>query len=121
MLLAGANNFIFKITMSYIALGTIPDKEIFPGFIAKIIHTPGQNLTLVYVRVQAGTLLPEHAHPQEQVTNMLSGKLEITVAGEMQILEPGMVAAIPPDAVHSAKALTDCYILDVFHPMRSYN
>ncbi|RDC61572.1 cupin domain-containing protein [Adhaeribacter pallidiroseus] len=107
--------------MSYIALDSIPDKEIFPGFIAKIMHTPSQNLTLVYVRVRAGTLLPEHAHPQEQVTNVLSGQLEITIAGETQILEPGMVGAIPPNAVHSARAHTDCYILDVFHPMRSYD
>jgi len=106
--------------MSSIALNTIPDQEIFPGFIAKVIHTPSQNLTLVYVRVQAGTLLPEHAHPQEQVTNVLSGQLEITIAGETQILEPGKIGTIAPNAVHHAKALTDCYILDVFHPMRSY-
>lgn len=107
--------------MSYISLDTIPDTEIFPGFIAKIIHTSSQNLTLVYVRVQAGTLLPEHAHPQEQVTNVISGQLEITIAGETQILEPGKVATIAPHAVHSAQALTDCYLLDVFHPMRSYS
>ena len=107
--------------MSFIALNSITDKEIFPGFTAKIIDSPSQNLTLVYVRVQAGTLLPEHAHPQEQVTNMLSGQLEITVAGETQVLEPGMVGIIPPNALHRAKALTDCYILDVFHPLRSYS
>ena len=107
--------------MSFISLDTIPDKEIFPGFSAKIIETPTQNLTLVYVSVKAGTLLPEHAHPQEQVTNMLAGRLEITVDGKTQILEPGIVGTIAPNARHSAKALTDCYILDVFHPMRPYS
>lgn len=106
--------------MPFISLNTIPDKEIFPGFTAKIINTPSQNLTLVYVHVKAGTLLPEHAHPQEQVTNVLSGQLEITVSGETQILEPGIVGIIAPNALHSAQALTDCYILDVFHPLRSY-
>lgn len=107
--------------MSFPLLTDIPEKEIFPGFIAKIIHTPSENLTLVYVDVKAGTLLPEHAHFQEQVTNVLSGQLEITVAGETKILEPGVVGIIPSNAPHSAVALTDCYILDVFHPMRSYS
>lgn len=107
--------------MSFISLHDIPEKEIFPGFTARIVNTPSENLTLVYVTVKAGTLLPEHAHPQEQVTNVLSGQLEITVAGETKILEPGIVGAIPPNALHSAVALTDCYILDVFHPLRSYS
>ncbi len=106
--------------MSFITLASIPDKEIFPGFSAKIIHTPTNTLTLVYVTVKAGTSLPEHTHPQEQVTNVLSGQLEITVAGETQVLEPGIVGTIAPNLPHSGKALSDCYILDVFHPLRAY-
>jgi len=105
--------------MSYLDLALIPEKEIFPGFTARIINT--QNLTLVYVRVKAGTLLPEHAHPQEQVTNLLQGQLELTVGEETFVLEPGKTGIIPPNMPHRGKALTDCYILDVFHPHRSYN
>lgn len=106
--------------MSFISLESIPDKEIFPGFTAKILNTPTGNLTLVYVTVKAGTLLPEHAHPQEQITNVLSGQLELTVGNQTRVLQPGLTGAIPPNVPHSGKALTDCYILDVFHPLRSY-
>jgi len=42
----------------------------------------------------------------------------MTVAGETRLLEPGMVAVIPPEARHSGRALADCYILDVFYPVR---
>jgi len=104
--------------MSYLDLNDIPEKEIFPGFTARIINT--HNLTLVYVRVKAGTLLPEHAHPQEQVTNLLQGQLELTVGEETFILEPGKVGTILPNISHRGRAITDCYILDVFHPHRSY-
>jgi quercetin dioxygenase-like cupin family protein len=104
--------------MASLQLNAIPEKEIFPGFTARIINTA--NMTLVYVRVKAGTLLPEHAHPQEQVTNLLEGRLELIIGGETVLLEPGIVGTIPSNASHSGRALTDCYILDIFHPHRSY-
>ncbi len=82
--------------MAFISLDSIPDNEIFPDFTAKIIHSETKNLTLVYVTVKAGTILPAHAHPQEQITNVLAGKLEITLGDETQILQPGMIGTIPP-------------------------
>lgn len=107
--------------MAFISLNSIPDNEIFPGFSAKIIHSETENLTLVYVTVKAGTELPAHAHPQEQITNVLTGQLEITVGGNTEVLQPGIIGTIPPNVVHSGRALTDCFILDVFHPMRTYS
>lgn len=62
--------------------------------------------------------MPEHSHPHEQVANLIAGKFEMTVAGETRTIEPGMVAVIPSEAKHSGRALTDCYILDVFYPIR---
>ena len=116
-------NFYLKLIicstiLAYLQLDAIPEKEIFPGFTARIINT--ENITLVYVRVKAGTLLPKHVHPQEQITNLLEGQLELIVGGETFMLEPGKVGTIPPNVPHSGRALTDCYILDVFHPHRSY-
>jgi quercetin dioxygenase-like cupin family protein len=104
--------------MAQIALNDIPEREIFPGFTARILQV--EHMTLVYVKVKAGTPLPEHEHPQEQVSNVLEGQLELTIGGETKTYSPGLVAAIPPNVVHSGWALTDCYILDVFHPHRTY-
>ena len=54
----------------------------------------------------------------EQVVNVLRGEFELTVDGETKHLKPNDVACIPSNAVHSGKAITDCYILDVFYPVR---
>ncbi len=102
--------------MPFFELKEIPGREIVPGFTARFVHS--QFMTFSYWEVKAGAVLADHSHPHEQVANLLSGKFEMTVAGETRVLEPGMVAVIPPEAKHSGRALADCYILDVFCPVR---
>ena len=68
--------------------------------------------------IDSGSKVPEHSHVHEQVVNMLSGQLELTVAGKTCVLGPGQVLIIPSHAVHSGKALTACKVLDVFNPVR---
>jgi len=102
--------------MPFIKTADQPGREIVPGFTARFVHS--EFMTFSYWEVKAGAVLPEHSHPHEQVANLLKGKFEMTVAGETRILEPGMVAVIPPEAKHSGRALADCYILDVFYPVR---
>jgi quercetin dioxygenase-like cupin family protein len=52
------------------------------------------------------------------VAHVLTGSFELTVEGETRILNPGIVAVIPSHALHGGRALTDCTLLDVFHPQR---
>jgi quercetin dioxygenase-like cupin family protein len=42
----------------------------------------------------------------------------MTVDGETRTIEAGDVVVIPSGANHRAQALTDCFILDVFSPVR---
>jgi quercetin dioxygenase-like cupin family protein len=49
---------------------------------------------------------------------MIEGKFELTVDAEAKILTPGAVVIVPPNVPHSGKAITDCRIIDVFHPVR---
>ena len=49
---------------------------------------------------------------------MLDGKLEMHIGDELVILEPGTVKVIPSNTPHSAVALTDCKLIDVFSPVR---
>jgi len=102
--------------MPFIQLDQCPEKELIPGFHAKLIHTEG--LSVGYFSIKAGSTLPEHHHIHEQISNVLEGEFEMTVGTITQLLKPGMVAVIPSMAVHSGKAVTDCYILDVFNPVR---
>ncbi len=100
-----------------ISTPAIPPFDICPGFHARTFNTP--TMTLAYVRVDAGATLPEHHHVHEQVTNLLVGEFEMTIGGETCTLRPGDAVAIPSNVPHSGRALADCYILDVFNPVRA--
>jgi quercetin dioxygenase-like cupin family protein len=94
----------------------IREKELVPGFTARLVHT--DEMTIGHVQAQRGSVLPEHQHPHQQVTNVISGKLSMTVDGKTKICEAGDAVVIPGNTPHSAEALTDCYLIDVFHPVR---
>lgn len=102
--------------MPFINETSLKSVDILPGFSARFIHT--ENLTIAYVQIKSGAVLPEHSHIQEQITQVISGKLELTIDGATQIVEPGCIAVIPPNCKHSAKALEACRAIDVFHPVR---
>jgi quercetin dioxygenase-like cupin family protein len=87
-----------------------------PGFHGKVLHS--DSMSFVLWRIDGGALLPEHSHVHEQVVHMLDGTFEVTVDGRTETLGPGMVSAIPSNALHSGRALTDCRILDAFSPVR---
>ncbi len=94
----------------------LPLQEVFPGITGQLIHT--EALTIADFRIAKGTVLPEHAHPHEQVSTVLEGRFAFTVGGEERILAAGEVAVIPGNVAHSGTALTDCRIIDVFAPAR---
>lgn len=102
--------------MSFIDLDKINKKEIVPGFEGKFIHT--DNMTVVYWNIKAGSQLPEHSHHNEQITTIIEGEFVLTSDTETRNVKPGDVAIFPSNVKHSGKALTDCYIMDVFYPVR---
>jgi quercetin dioxygenase-like cupin family protein len=75
-------------------------------------------MTFAHWLIQAGAVLPDHAHPHEQVANVIAGEFELTINGETQRLGPGSVGIIPRHARHSGRAITQCHIIDVFYPIR---
>jgi len=50
-----------------------------PGDDADFVHS--NRLTLAFWRIAEGTLVPQHSHEQEQIVNVLSGELELTIDG----------------------------------------
>ena len=97
-------------------LSDITEIEMIPGYLARFVHT--DNLTLSFLTVAAGATLPEHQHPHEQVSMVMEGEFELTVAGNPVRLQPGQVLVIPSGTLHAGKAITNCKLLDVFNPVR---
>ena len=103
--------------MNSYSLDATGERELYPGYFGKVIHT--DNMTLVYWRVEAGALLPAHAHPHEQVVSMLEGRFELSISGgETCKLEPGEIAVIPGNTEHAGRAVSACRFLDVCYPVR---
>lgn len=102
--------------MSPQRLADLPAREIMPKFHGRMIHS--ERMTFAYWHIEAGAELPEHAHPHEQVVNMLAGEFQLIIDGETIDLHPEEVFVIPGNVPHAGRALTDCRILDVFCPVR---
>jgi quercetin dioxygenase-like cupin family protein len=78
----------------------------------------GDTTTFGFVTIEAGSHLPLHHHPHEQITYMLEGKLKMQIGEKEVVLESGYVQVIPSNTPHSADALTACTLIDVFSPVR---
>lgn len=100
----------------YHELAHLPEKELVPGIFGKLVHTAG--MSILHARIEKDAVLPEHQHPHEQITSIISGTLEMTVAGHTKVCHPGEVIAIPSDVPHSARALTEVQVIDAFQPVR---
>ena len=97
-------------------LSDIPARELLPGFSGKFVH--GQKSTLAFWEIKKGCTMPEHQHPHEQITHIVSGELEMVIGGEKMLFTAGSVHVIPSNTPHSAYAKTDCVVIDAFSPAR---
>jgi quercetin dioxygenase-like cupin family protein len=102
--------------MEKVELNITREKEIFPGFYAKFVHS--DNITISYVRIDEGAEAPEHSHLHEQICQVIEGNFELTVDGNTHKMKPNDVIVIPSNVKHSAKALTSCKVVDTFYPVR---
>lgn len=90
--------------------------KVWEGITGTLHHS--EKLTFGYFTIEKGALLPEHQHMHEQWTHLISGELEFTVNGETTLMKSGMAAFIPSNALHSARAITECKAIDCFWPIR---
>jgi quercetin dioxygenase-like cupin family protein len=79
----------------------------------------GQNIMLARVLLKKGCIVPEHSHPNEQITFILEGALKFRIDGKEVVVNAGEVLTIPPNMPHAAEALEDTVDLDVFDPPRA--
>jgi quercetin dioxygenase-like cupin family protein len=101
----------------FVSAGDGSRHRIFPG--VEILTTPGVAMMLSVVTFDPGSVVPDHAHPHEQMGIMISGRLEFTVGGVTRVLGPGDKWRIPGGVVHNVRALDGpALALDVFHPVR---
>ncbi len=91
--------------------------DLAPGLTGYYAH--GDQMTLGIVEIAAGSQLPQHSHEQEQITYIVEGQLDMVIDGKACPLQAGMFYVIPSHVPHGATAVTDCKVIDVFHPVRT--
>jgi quercetin dioxygenase-like cupin family protein len=83
-----------------LAWDDIPTEQVFPGITRQVVDTERQ--TIVRYVYQPGSVFPIHAHPEEQMTAILTGTIVFDVDGQRVELSAGQLAVIPPNVPHGA-------------------
>jgi quercetin dioxygenase-like cupin family protein len=102
--------------MSFVEVSKLPVIERLPGWRGRYFDSA--NMTFAHYEFDAGSSIHEHSHPQEEVYEVIEGELEITISGVNRRLAPGTVGIVPPDALHSVKAISSGRLIVVDYPLR---
>ncbi|MGB1286680.1 MAG: cupin domain-containing protein [Aggregatilineales bacterium] len=101
----------------------LPQKDVTPIEMLPKVHRRTMGTTdevmLCEFFFEVGATVPLHSHKNDQVGYIVSGQLELTIHGNVQILNPGDSYAVPGGIEHSAKALIDTILIDAFSPPRN--
>jgi quercetin dioxygenase-like cupin family protein len=92
-------------------------KDLLPGIKFKTL-VYGEKTLLGEFRLAKGAVIADHAHPHEQTGYLVKGRVVFTMGQERIIVEPGDSWCIPGDAKHSAEAIEDSLLIEVFSPVR---
>jgi quercetin dioxygenase-like cupin family protein len=87
-------------TVAVVSWNDVATERAGEGIERQTIH--GDRQTLVRYRYAPGAVFPSHAHPEEQMTVVLSGRITFTVGDRTVTLGPGEVATIPGGVPHGA-------------------
>lgn len=82
----------------------------------------GEQMMISQVRLERGCHVPTHSHANEQIAMILSGALRFGIGAEGSdgryevTVRAGEVLHLPSNVPHSADALEDTLVLDLFSP-----
>jgi quercetin dioxygenase-like cupin family protein len=88
--------------MKHKVIKNLPSKELAPGVVMRSAYL--NNVMVTFVDLAAGSVVPLHSHPHEQISVMISGSLLFTVAGETRTARAGEVVLIPSGVEHGVEA-----------------
>lgn len=104
--------------MKFFEIPKLPQKELLPGITLKSVHL--ENLMVTFVTLAQGAVLPEHSHPHEQISVVISGMLRFKVEGDERIVSAGHAICIPSNALHSAVVVEGpSVVYDSWSPVRA--
>ena len=92
--------------------------DIAPGIKRQTITT-GTTMYQMRAELDAGSQLPVHSHPQEQIAHVISGRIRFNVDGETREVGPGESLYLASNVPHGAETLEAAVVIDTFSPPRT--
>lgn len=96
---------------------TVPVVEMLPGVVRKTLAV-GERMLMAEFFLKAGSVVPLHQHPHEQVGYVISGSQRLTIGEKTYLIEAGDAYNIPAGTPHGSEAITDSLAMDAFSPPR---
>jgi quercetin dioxygenase-like cupin family protein len=79
----------------------------------------GDQVMICRFRFEPLLVTPQHSHPHEQMSIVVSGRVRFFVEGEERIALPGDVLHFPSNCRHGATMMDEEVVLiDIFTPVR---
>jgi len=91
--------------------------EICPGIKRQTV-TSGKTMYQMTAHLEAGSKMPEHQHPQEQIVHILEGRMKLIVNGTPHELTTGDSFYLASNVPHGVETIEDTRVLDTFSPPR---
>ena len=91
--------------------------ELAPGIRRRTV-THGTTMYQMIAELEAGSVMPEHKHPQEQIMFIISGRMKVNVGGASHELRPGESFYLASNVPHGVETLEKTTVLDTFSPPR---
>jgi quercetin dioxygenase-like cupin family protein len=100
-----------------ISVDKVEPVEMLPGIYRRTLSYSDKAM-IVHFTIEQGAAVPVHDHPHDQITFVVEGELEFTVAGEKFTLRAGDSILSPGGVGHGAKAVQRTIVTDTFAPPR---
>ena len=103
--------------MSFFTVTELPGTQALPGIVRRAVYL--EHVMMTFFEFAPGSIVPEHAHPHEQITYVVQGAMEFHLGDQTQVLRAGDGVCCLPDVPHGATVLDEPTVaLDAWYPLR---
>jgi quercetin dioxygenase-like cupin family protein len=95
-----------------------PTIEICPGITRRTV-AHGKTMYQMMATLAAGSRMPAHSHPQEQIVHILEGRMRLIVDGVPHELSTGDSFYLASNVPHGVETILPTRVLDTFSPPRN--
>ena len=102
--------------MKHFKWDQIPAERLNDKFVRKLAWDG--KIMVARTEVEQGYVVPLHAHDNEQITWVMSGKWRFKLEGKTVDVGPNEMISIPANVPHTAEAVETLVAYDIFTPPR---